>query len=199
MGKTIKGKDKAAAKVAAAKRKVERKCKGGRKVAAMVALFAIALALSFLAGCATSDSAQPAKSQTQTNNIRDCFFVFAARCDYTNGAFRAEGGNLPAFEMLTQTQSLESSGTESFAQTATQTPTTDVKPDIDVKYNDAVAGATVTSRGVLESLGDIGREAVLKLMADKTTGTVEVQKKDGTTATVKCEGGQCSFCTDCTP
>lgn len=192
MGKTIKGKDKAKVKAAKAAAKVARKCKG-KKCAALIAAFGLAI----LCGCATSDSAQPAKSQTQNNTFDKCVFVMAAKATVTNGVVSAEGENAPALEMFTQTQSLESSGTESFAQTATQTPTTDVKPDIDVKYNDAIAGATTASKGVLESLTSAGANKVLELMASKSSGTVTVEKKDGTTATVECKDGQCSLCTDC--
>ena len=88
-------------------------------------------------------------------------------------------------------------GTET--QTSSPTQTTDVKPDIDVKYNDAIAGASVASKGVLETLTSAGANAVLELMSSKKTGTVEVTKTDGSTATVECKDGQCSFCSDCTP
>ena len=194
MGKTIKGKDKAKVKAAKAAAKVARKCKG-KKCAMAVAALALA---AIFAGCATSDSAQPAKSQTQNNTFDDCIIVVATKCSVSNRVVRADGTkDIPAVELFTQTQSLESSGTESFAQTATQTPTTDVKPDIDVKYNDAIAGATTASKGVLESLTSAGANKVLDLMASKSSGTVTVEKKDGTTATVECKDGQCSFCTDC--
>ena len=81
MGKTIKGKDKAARKTAAAKRKIARKCKGG-KVAAIVAAFAL---VAILTGCTTADSAQPAKSQTQENRFDGCTFVMAAKTTISNG------------------------------------------------------------------------------------------------------------------
>jgi len=190
MGKTEKGKEKIKAKKAKAKRKIARKCKEA----------VAALALCFLCGCATSDSAQPAKSQTQNNEIRDCTIIIAAKVRMplagTNQVIEADGGDLPTVELLTQTQSLESSGTETYSPTATQTPTTDVKPDIDVKYNDAIAGASAASRGVLETLMGASANKVLDMMANKTTGTVEVTKTDGTTATVQCADGQCSICTD---
>ena len=86
--------------------------------------------------------------------------------------------------------SADSSGS---TENQTATPTVDVKPDIDVRYNDAIAGATTASKGVLESLVDVGKAKVLSLMDSKATGTVEVQKVDGSTATVQCDGGQCSF------
>lgn len=192
MGKTCKGKDKAKAKIAAAKRKVARKTKNA---CAILAAFALA---TVLVGCATSDSAQPAKSQTQENRFDDCIFVMASKATISNGVIVAKGEAAPALEMFTQTQSLESSGTESFAQTSTQTPTTDVKPDIDVHYNDALKNATDASKGVLETLVSTSANKVLEMMASKETGTVEVTKKDGTTATVECKDGQCAVCTDCT-
>ena len=199
MGKTCKGKDKAKAKVAAAKRKIARKCKGG-KLAALLTAFALAF---MFWGCASSESAQPAKSATMNNTFDECIIIVAAKAKLplagTNRVVEAEGGNMPNLELLTQTQSLESSGTESFAQTATQTPTTDVKPDIDVKYNDAIAAASSTSKGILETLTAAGAESVLAMMESKGSGQVTVEKKDGSKAVVTCENGQCTTCTDCTP
>ena len=200
MGKTSKCKDKAKAKTAKVAQKIARKCKGG-KLAALLAAFALA----FLAGCASSESAQPAKSQTLTADLDGCTIIIAGKVSMpiadTNQTITAEGEKLPTIELLTQTQSLESSGTESYAQTATQTPTTDVKPDIDVHYNDAIKNATDASKGVLETLADSSAKAVLQMMSNKTTGTVQVTKTDGSTATVECKDGQCSLCTDgsCTP
>ncbi len=192
MGKTAKGKAKTAAKIAKATRKIARKCKG------KCALLAFGLAL--LCGCATSDSQQPAKANTMSNTFDDCIIVVATHCSISNRIVTAEGTkDAPAVELFTQTQSLESSGTESFAQTATQTPTTDVKPDIDVKYNDAIAAASSTSKGSLETLTATGAESVLAMMESKGSGQVTVEKKDGSKAVVTCENGQCTTCTDCTP
>ena len=80
MGKTIKGKDKAARKTAAAKRKIARKCKGG-KVAAIVAAFALA---AILTGCTTANSAQPAKANTMHNTFDDCIIVVATHASVSN-------------------------------------------------------------------------------------------------------------------
>ena len=194
MGKTSKGKAKAAAKVAKADRKIARKCKG--KCAAIIAAFALAM----LCGCSTSESAQPAKANTMNNTFDDCVIVVATHCSISNRIVTADGTkDIPAVELFTQTQSLESKGTESYAQTATQTPTTDVKPDLDVHYNDAMKNATDASRGVLETLVDSSAKAVLQMMSEKKSGTVQVTKTDGSTATVECKDGQCSVCTDCTP
>ena len=194
MGKTVKGKDKAKAKIAKADRKIARKCKG--KCAAIIVVFGLAMLVT---GCATTDSEQPAKANTMNNTFDDCIIVVATHASVSNRIVTAEGTkDIPAVELFTQTQSLESSGTESFAQTATQTPTMDVKPDIDVRYNDAIAGATSASKGVLDLLTDTGKAAVLELMSSKKSGTVKVEKTDGSSATVKCENGQCEFCEECT-
>lgn len=188
MGKTIKCKNKAKAKAMKAKSKAKRKAV---KAAAAFLLLA-------LCGCATSDSAQPAKSQTLSVTFEDSVVVVApGGATVSNGVVKVEGAAAPTVELITQTQSLESSGSESFAQTATQTPTADVKPDLDVRYNDAIAGATTASKGVIDTLTGTAKAKVLSMMESKGTGTVEVEKTDGTKATVKCENGQCSFCEDC--
>lgn len=147
MGKTVKGKVKAEAKIARAKRKIARKCKGG--CAALVAAFGLAI----LCGCATSDSAQPAKANTMNNTFDDCVIVVAAHASVSNRIVTAEGtADIPVVELFTQTQSLENSGTDTTTQTTKQTPTTDVKPDIDLHYNDALKNAADASKGALDAL-----------------------------------------------
>ena len=92
---------------------------------------------------------------------------------------------------------LASADSAGSTETQTATPTLDVRTRVDARYNDALAAASTASKGVIDSLTEAGANKVLSLMADKSTGTVEVQKKDGTTAVVKCEGGQCEFCEAC--
>lgn len=206
MGKTIKGKDKAARKTAAAKRKIARKTHGG-KVAAIVAAFALA---AILTGCTTADSAQPAKSQTQENRFDGCTFVMAARATISNGVIVAEGEAAPALEMFTQTQSLESTGTtDTFGQANTQTPTTDIKPDIDLHYNDAVGTGGNAASAFLSSLTAESFAAVRDYIKSGKSGKVTVTTKDGKTETLDCADGTCAYsggkitaadcdaCTDC--
>ena len=207
MGKTIKGKDKAARKTAAAKRKIERKTKGG-KIAAIVAAFALAF---LFAGCTSAKSGQPAKSQTQENRFDRCTFVMATKATISNGVVVAEGEAAPALEMFTQTQSLESTGsTDTFSQTATQTPTTDIKPDVDLHYNDAVATGSSAARTFLSSLTAEGFAALRDYIVNKKSGSVSVMKKAATTETLDCKDGtcttssgtaitaaDCASCTDC--
>ncbi len=94
---------------------------------------------------------------------------------------------------------LASADSAGSTETQTATPTMDIKPDIDVAYNDAIKNATDASKGVLEKLTDSGAQAVLKMMSEKTSGTVTVPTKDGGSMVVKCENGQCAPCDDCTP
>lgn len=218
MGKTTKGKEKTAAKIAKAKRKVARKTKRG-SFAAVVAAFAFAF---LFAGCATTDSQQPAKSMTQNNTFDGCVFVMANRATVSNGVVVAEGDTSNALEMFTQTQSLESTGTtDTFSQTATQTPTTDVKPDITANYaqgggitnRSTGGGSAAGAAGVLEkllgSLTDEGLASLKSAIANKLNGTLTLQKKDGTTTTATCADGTCTFadgtkvtaedCENCSP
>ena len=210
MGKTCKGKAKAEAKAAKAKAKIVRKCKG----AAAIAFAAI---LSIFAGCSTADSQQPAKSATMNNTFNDCNIIVAAKAKIpvkgaTNSVIEAEGGNLPSVEVLTQTQSLESSGTESFAQANSQSPTTDIKPKTDLRYNDAIGAGGSAAKSFVDSLSSAGLAMVSDYIKNKKSGTIEVEKKDGTKETVTCENGKCTTsdgttitaedceaCTDCTP
>ena len=195
MGKTVKAKTKAKAKVSKAARKVVRKCKG----AAIVAAFGLAMLVT---GCATTDSAQPAKANTMNNTFDDCIIVVATHASVSNRIVTAEGTkDIPAVELFTQTQSLESSGTESFAQTATQTPTTDVKPDITANYaqgggitNRGTGGAKASgAAGILESLTAEGLAMLKDYVVNKKSGTVTLSKKDGTTVTADCKDGACTF------
>lgn len=190
MGKTVKGKDKAKAKVAKAKAKIARKTKRGG-VAAVVAAGALA---AILTGCTTADSAQPAKSQTQENRFDGCTFVMAARATISNGVIVAEGEAAPALEMFTQTQSLESTGsTDTFGQANTQTPTTDVKPDIDLHYNDAVGTGGNAASAFLSSLTAESFAAISEYVKSGKSGKVTVTTKDGKTETLDCADGTCSL------
>lgn len=223
MGKTIKGKDKAARKTAAAKRKIARKCRGG-KAAAIVAAFAL---VAILCGCSTAESAQPAKANTMSNTFDDCIIVVATHCSISNRNVTAEGTkDAPAVELFTQTQSLESTGsTDTFGQANTQTPTTDIKPDVNVNYaqgggisNRGTGGEAGTggAAGIFEklaaSLTDEGLAALKSAIANKTNGTITLKKKDGTTTTATCADGTCTLadgtkvtaadcaaCSDCAP
>ncbi len=163
-------KDRIKAKAEATKAKVK------AKVKASVAIMAAILSLVLYEGCST---ATPASRATTAEYRIEFSLGDAARSNTVT--FTCGDGALA---------SADSSGS---TETQTATPTVDVRPDIDVRYNDAIAGATTASKGVLETLLASSANKVLALMQSKESGTVEVQKTDGSTATVQCADGQCSF------
>ena len=189
MGKTAKGKDKAKAKVAKANAKIARKVKRG--VAAVVAAFALALLST---GCTSAQSSQPAKSQTQNNTFDDCIIVVATQASVSNRVIRADGTkDIPAVELFTMAQSQESTGsTDTFGQSATQTPTTDIKPKTDLRYNDAIGAGGSAAKSFTDSLSSAGLAMLSDYITNKKSGTIEVEKKDGTKETVTCENGKCT-------
>ena len=177
-------KEKVKAKAEAVKGRVKAKAeavKGKTKgIKASVAAMAAVLGATVFFGCSTATPASRATTATYTFN-----FNFGEQAKNVN------------IENKTGDSAIASADSSGSTETQTATPTVDVKPDIDVRYNDAIAGASTASREVLDLLTESGKEAVLKLMSSKEGGTVKVEKTDGTDAVVKCENGQCSFCTDC--
>ena len=134
MGKTFKGKDKAAKKAAEARRKVAAKTKRGVARGALIGAF-LGLLAAMAGGCSTS-GAQPARSQSQINNYRDCRITINVRGGATN--------DVPALELWTNTQSNE--GSESNAPTATPTNTT--TPTTTLSYG----GKAAAAKGLLEQI-----------------------------------------------
>ena len=189
-------KAKVTAKVAKAKNKVAQKCKCG-KCGTCGTCAALATALAFAAlctGCHMGE--QPTAQRAQTSMVRDNVFNITVVMP-TNAV--AENAETPAIhvEVGNLAQANETSGTETLTASPSNTPTVSTPVQIDARYNDALAAASTASKGVLETLTTASANAVLKLMASKETGTVKVQKTDGTTATVKCENGQCAFVDGC--
>lgn len=82
-------------------------------------------------------------------------------------------------------------------ETQTATPTLDVRTQVDARYNDALAAASTTSKGILETLTTAGMNKVLAMMQSGGSGQVTVEKQDGTQAIVTCENGQCTACEVC--
>lgn len=182
-------KQKVKAKVKAKTSNIKEKVKG--KVAAKVGKsFAIAALLLAVAGCRMGE--QPTAQRAQTSTIRDNVFNITVVMPTNAVAERAESPSLHV-EVGNLAQANETSGTETMTASPSNTPTVSTPVQIDARYNDALAAASNTSRGVLESLTVEGANKVLALMSDKSTGTVEVEKKDGTTATVECKDGQCAI------
>lgn len=180
--KPIKEKVKAKAKA------LKEKLKGSaKKCAALVAVFALAI----LAGCQTPE--QASRSTANTNGDIEPTVKVAI------GENAASNTVTVAIHVKLGDGAIASADSAGSTESQTQTPTFDIKPDLDVRYNDAIAGATSASKGVLETLLSASASKVVEMMASGGTGTVEVTKKDGTSATVKCENGQCEVCEDCAP
>ena len=127
--KTGQIKQKTAAKVA----KATAKTKGRVRKAVRNAAIAIAF-LGVVAGC-LHPGEQAAKSETLNVTIRDSVIAVnvgaqksTSNCT-SNVVELADTEKTYDITILSQAQSLESSGSESFGQT--QTPTMDVKPNVD--------------------------------------------------------------------
>jgi len=111
-------------------------CSGGKCKPCAVAL-ALALAAA-LCGCGTTTP-----SRSQTINIRDCTVNVIGSGD--NGATN----EVPRVDIISQGMQIETSGTET--QTASPSYTTDVKPDVDLNYNDPAKVAADSAGGAAES------------------------------------------------
>lgn len=200
-------KDRIKAKAEATKAKVKAKVKAGCAVVAAI------LSLVLFEGCSTATPASRATTATVgdvsiANRIeeikgspRGCACAKPCACGESCTCGKEGKAPTPMISIVSKItfgdMALASADSAGSTETQTATPTTDIKPDLDLRYNDAIAGATTASKGVLETLLASSANKVLALMQSKETGTVEVQKTDGSTATVKCENGQCSFCEDC--
>lgn len=175
-------KDKIAAMKKKVKGKIAAKIKGKKKAVAVAGLAAGIIAL---AGCMET---QPASRATSATITKPCVEV-------------AVGNNVSNVTVTAyiHVQDVAQSSADSKGSTETQTatPTMDIRPDLDVNYNDALKKATDASWGVLDLLTEAGQQAVLKLMASKVSGVVSVPAKNGDSIQVQCENGQCSVYKDC--
>ena len=181
--KSIKDKIKAKAKSVKDKLKGSKSSKSSRKCAAIVAALGLSGVAAALSGCATADPASRA-NDNKVGDIEPTVKVVMENSSSNTVSVVVKttlGDGLLA--------SADSAGS---TETQTATPTTSIPIRIDARYNDALAAASTTSRSVLGTIGE-GLGAVLDLMASKKDGTVTVQKTDGTTATVECKDGQCTF------
>lgn len=179
--KSIKDRVKAKAKA------VKEKLKGSKAKKAVSLAFLCAFCA--LAGCMTPNQASRGTSNENGDFEPSVDVTVTGSSNTVSVVIRGTYGD----------GAIASSDSSGSTESQTQTPTLDIRPDIDLNYNDAIAGATTASKDVLAELTDLGKQAVLSMMARKVKGVVEVEKKDGTIAKVECNGGQCSLCTDCGP
>lgn len=193
MDKTCK--DKTKAKVAKANAKTKNRVKKA------VAKAACALALMFVVAGCMHPGEQAAKSETMNVTIKDSVIAVnigakksTANCA-SNTVELAESERTYDVTILSQAQSLESSGSETFGQT--QTPTQDIKPDtnIDVPINKASGAQSVGS-----VLGDAVASAVKGAFSkDGTPATATATAATPaakTESAQKAENGAAGSCTD---
>lgn len=169
----VKGKVKAkTAKVKTKAKKAKTKVKS--KVKACVTGLAV-VALMLCTGCLDTNPASRSTEGTVTVTVN------------------IEGGRTNTTRVSVNDVAQASADSSGSTETQTATPTLSLPISIDARYNDAIAGASKASKDVLSVLKSSSLEKVLELMSSKKSGKVEVERTDGTKATVNCEDGQCSF------
>lgn len=171
-------KERVKAKAKAVKAKVK------AKVKASVAIMAAILSLVLYEGCSTATPASRATTATYQ--------------------FRFELGDNAKSVTINTTMgdgALASADSEGSTETQTATPTLDIKPDVNLNYaqgggitNRGTGGkATGGAAGILESLTAEGLAMLKEYVTGKKSGTVTLQKKDGSTVTAECKDGSCTF------
>ena len=187
-------KDRIKAKAKATKAKVK------AKVKASVAIMAAILSLVLYEGCSTATP--------------------ASRATTASYEFRFELGDGAKSVTINTTLgdgALASADSAGSTETQTATPTTDIKPDVDLNYAQGGGISTGGGRaasgaaGIIETLAAEGLATLKDWVTSKKSGTVTLQKKDGSTVTADCKDGVCTFadgttvtaadcqnCTDCT-
>ena len=171
-------KERVKAKAKAVKAKVKAKIK------ASVAIMAAILSLVLYEGCSTATPASRATTATYQ--------------------FRFELGDNAKSVTINTTMgdgALASADSEGSTETQTATPTLDIKPDVNLNYaqgggitNRGTGGAKASgAAGILESLTAEGLAMLKEYVTGKKSGTVTLQKKDGTTVTADCKDGSCTF------
>lgn len=201
--KVSKIRSKVASKVAKVKAKVAERTgeavDGAKKAAKCVALlFALAVVAS---GCSTTGE-QPARSQTQNNDFRNCVIIVAAKADANLDTMKvkaeSEEKGLPTIDLFTQAQAND--GSETISPHASPTNTTDVDAALDVPVNKMNSG-TSAAGGAAERLLGAGADWLSgKLNGGSTTAAATTQSassgdcKDGScTAGGTCTDGSCSY------
>jgi len=143
-------------------------------------------ALVALVGCSTATPASRATTASYEINVKVCMDE-GVKSATVNVPFTFGDGALA---------SADSSGS---TETQTATPTLDIKPDVNVNYAQGGGISTGGGRaasgaaGIIETLTAEGLSALKAAIANKTTGKITLQKKDGTTVTADCKDGSCTF------
>ena len=179
-------KDKVKAKAKAVKDKV----KGPAKALAAVLLLAALAGCIALAGCMdTAPASRYTASTVGDITVKNSVDDFRNRPGpwATNGVPAA---SVPLVSIMTTIKlsdmTMASADSEGSTETQTATPTMDIKPDVDVHYNDPVG----TGGSAVATLTSESMSVLRGYMADKLSGPVIVTKTDGTTETLTLKDGQ---------
>jgi len=183
-------------KISAAKAKIAKKC--GRSVKSAAVLFAVAFGC-VLAGCSTADAPTAQRAQSITAKDITINLNIHSSCAPSNTTAVSPSIHL---EIATAAQANETAGAETMTSTATQTPTTDVKPQTTLTYGLCSGSASGTSW--IEDLTNASAKGLSAWLKSGTAnGTMTVTKTDGSTETVTCKDGLCTTasgeCINCTP
>lgn len=185
-------KDVVKAKAKAIKSKVKGKVKG---CAALVALFG----LSAICGCMETQPASRATTATYGDMEAEV---------ETDIGEKAHNNNVTVSIRVTLGDgALASADSSGSTETQTATPTMDIKPDLDVHYNDAVGTGGNAISAFVSSLTTESAALLRDYVKNKKSGKITVTKTDGTTETLDCDSGTCtttgglkinaSNCTNC--
>jgi hypothetical protein len=169
-------KDKVKAKAKAVKEKLKGKCNGACKCG--VILFALCLV-----GCQTPEQASRS-TRAEYGDIEPDVRVEVNGTNTVSVAVHITIGD----------GALASADSAGSTESQTQTPTFDIKPDLDVHYNDAVGKGGDFATSLMGALTPAAKALLQKAIAEKQTGTLTLEKTDGGTVQVQCENGVCSPC-----
>ena len=197
--KVSKVKAKVAAKVAKVKAKVADRT--GKQTEEKVAKTAMVLFALALVGCASTGE-QPARSQTQHNDFRNCIVVVAAKAEANLDTMKvnaeSDAAGLPTIDLFTQAQANE--GSETIAPKATPTNTTDVDAAFDVPVNKMNSG-TSAAGGAAERLLGAGADWLSGKLNGGDASSAKTATGTSAQENAACPDGNCSptggACTDC--
>lgn len=185
--KVGKIKAKVAAKVAKTKAKVADRT--GKQTAAEVAKTAMVLFALALVGCASTGE-QPARSQTQHNDFKNCVIIVAAKANASLDAMKvkaeSDAAGLPTIDLFTQAQAND--GSETISPHASPTNTTDVDAALDVPVNKMNSG-TSAAGGAAERLLGAGAD----WLSGKLNGGTGSAATSSANATADCKDGSCTY------
>ena len=176
-------KEKIKGKAKAMKKKIKSKIKGKTKCKAKKAAVATAVVAMMLCVCGCLET-QPA-SRATTATYGDVVIRMGEKSHHNTVEIKLGDGAIA---------SADSTGS---TETQTATPSMSIPVRVDARYNDAVKSGGDALTALVESLTPAAKEALNKAVSEKYTGTLELEKTDGSKVQVECKDGVCTECADC--